>query len=128
MKRILYIEGDDEERESVSRALRNDGFEVFAVVSAHDALDSLSDGAEPPHLLIANVSTPQQRGVEELPNLRFKCRQARLVLITDPSHVGHYNDTLHDSEILYAAKPVTHEKLLAVLQSALSDSLEHHGP
>jgi len=106
---------DDEEliRKSLVRLLRDEGYDVDAVGSAAEVLDSVR--RDPPHALILDLRLPDGSGLDLLPRLKTMAPELRVVVITAFGDLPTAVEAMRQGATDFLKKPYEmHEMLLAV--------------
>lgn len=124
--RILLVDDDDELRELLAQALRQDGCQVDVASSGVDAL-RFADGA-PPHLLICDNRMPDMDGATLLANLRPRWPRVPTILIS--AHLDGRNAPV-ESWVVHMPKPFSPDDLLVrarelVRRCTDSGEAQHH--
>jgi CheY-like chemotaxis protein len=107
-QRILIVDDDHLMRFGLSRALSQRSFEVTTAASARQALRGL-DGSQP-DLCLINFHLPDGDGLDLMEEIRNRCPDAKIVLMTassisDLTVREHVNAAIAAGKCLFLAKP-----------------------
>ena len=114
---VLVVDDDRSVRESLSRALRLDGYEVELMASGGDALGYLAD--HEPDVVVMDVGMPGVDGLETCRLIRAKGDNVPILLLTARSGVSDRVAGLDAGADDYLMKPFALEELLARLRALL---------
>jgi len=106
---------DDEEliRKSLVRLLRDEGYDVDAVGTAAEVLESVR--RDPPHALILDLRLPDGSGLDLLPRLKVLAPELKVVVITAFGDLPTAVEAMRQGATDFLKKPYEmHEMLLAV--------------
>ena len=78
--KLLYIEDDDKQRESLAESLASRGFELTAVSSGKEGLERLSELA--PDVVLCDLNMPSMSGIEVLKSVHRENPNVPFVLLT----------------------------------------------
>ena len=117
---VLVVDDDRSVRESLSRALRLEGYEVVLVSSGGDALGYLADNQ--PDVVVMDVGMPGVDGLETCRLIRAKGDQVPILLLTARSGISDRVAGLDAGADDYLMKPFALEELLARLRALLRRS------
>ncbi len=105
MQRILVVDDNPDNREIMSAVLRHRGFEVVAAADAETALELAA--AEPPDLVLMDISLPRMSGYEAAQRLRARPETASVPVIAVSAHafeqMAYRGHGIFDA---YLSKPV----------------------
>jgi signal transduction histidine kinase/ActR/RegA family two-component response regulator len=120
--RILFAEDQESIRDVLTRTLTDEGFEVLAAESAHEAMQLLKEQLQPVDLLLTDVEMPHGDGKELCEFFHEWHPDAPVIFLT-----GHGDGVIdknfvedHDATIL--PKPVRKERLLSVIAERMQQS------
>jgi DNA-binding response OmpR family regulator len=115
LKRILVVEDDRDLRFVIRMILEHAGYEVAVARNGIAALESI--GAEPPDLIIADLTMPVMSGVELVDQLRANRATVSIpVVLLSGGQVD--SATLQRVEAI-VTKPFEPDHLLACIETAL---------
>jgi two-component system cell cycle sensor histidine kinase/response regulator CckA len=115
--RILVVDDDDAVRTVVSRALREEGYDVVAVGDGVAALDAVRTADLPYDLVVSNNHMPRMGGTELVAQLRRSHPQLPILHLDDLSR-SHQAELPADVPNL--AKPFSLETLVAGVERLLA--------
>ena len=119
MPRILIVEDNEENRDSLSRRLQRRGFEVIA---ANDGKDGITKAqSEKPDLILMDMNMPELDGWEATRRLKAAPETAGtpVIALTAYALSGDRERALEAGCADYHAKPVEFAKLLAQIEGIL---------
>lgn len=119
-KRILVVEDDEKSRRLLTDVLGYHGYEVAAVESGEEGLESVR--ARAPDAALLDIQLPGMSGFELLAALRALPAVARLPLLAVTASVMDHDRKriLAAGFDAYVAKPVNIRELLQTLESLLA--------
>ena len=120
MKRIAVIE-DNPDNRLLLRAILEDRYEISEFESGFEALTRLT--AQPPDLVLLDISLPRMDGTEVLKKIRAEPALAKLPVIALTAHAmsGDREKYLALGFDNYVAKPIVDESiLLGAIESSLN--------
>lgn len=124
-KRILIVDDDVDTRTMLSLRLQREGYEVSAVASGDEALESVRDEG-PPHLVLLDIMLPDRDGfavAEELRNLA----PLPIIFISALSDVERKVEGISLYAEDYVTKPFAFSELLARVRRVLSRTVTEAG-
>jgi DNA-binding NtrC family response regulator len=117
MARILIVEDDQSTRESLAKALIQDGFEVLSAASAAQALRLLErQGAE---LVLSDIRMPGIDGLELLQHVRAAQPDIPVLLVTAYASVDSAVEAMKRGAYDYLTKPINLDRLSLLIGKAL---------
>lgn len=121
MPKILIVEDNEENRDSLSRRLQRRGFEV---ITAGDGKTGLSTAqSEKPDLILMDMNMPELDGWEATRQLKAAPETKDIPVIALTAHAlsGDRERALEVGCADYHAKPVEFPKLLAEIETILQN-------
>lgn len=113
---VLVVDDEELTLRTISRALRQEGFEVFTAASGEDALRMLQH--EKPDLTLLDVVLPGIDGVEVLRRIR-QCNSAAIVVMMSAYHlVDRAVEAMKLGAYDYMVKPFHLDDMIATLHRA----------
>ncbi|HET9940999.1 MAG TPA: response regulator, partial [Candidatus Eisenbacteria bacterium] len=106
---------DDEEliRKSLTKLLRSEDYDVDAVGTAAEVLESVR--RDPPHVLVLDLRLPDGSGLDLLPRLKSMAPEMKVVVITAFGDLPTAVEAMRQGATDFLKKPYEmHEMLLAV--------------
>jgi len=106
---------DDEEliRKSLTKLLRSEDYDVDAVGTAAEVLESVR--RDPPHVLVLDLRLPDGSGLDLLPRLKSLAPEMKVVVITAFGDLPTAVEAMRQGATDFLKKPYEmHEMLLAV--------------
>ena len=122
MPKILIVEDEEMNRDSLSRLLRRRGFEV---VVAEDGLLGVSMAqTEQPDLILMDMSLPEIDGWEATRRIKSAAatRSIPVVALTAHAMASHRDEALAAGCDDYDTKPIELDRLLGKIQALLAPS------
>jgi CheY-like chemotaxis protein len=119
MPRILVVEDNEDNRDSLSRRLERRGFEVLM---AHDGKHGVAmAAAEKPDLILMDMNMPEMDGWEATRTIKAAPEAADVPVIALTAHAmtGDRERALESGCSDYHTKPVEFQKLLAQIETLL---------
>lgn len=117
MRRILVIEDDPIERESLVDILREEGYEVEGVGSGGEALSLLKDGEF--DLALLDNRLPDMEGIEILKTIKKILPSVEFIVITAYGTIEDAVRAMKMGAFHYITKPVNMEELLLLIERAI---------
>ena len=119
MARILVIEDNEENRDSLSRRLQRRGYEV--VVAADGRVGVASAKSEKPDLILMDMNMPEVDGWEATRQIKADAALAHVPVIALTAHAmtGDRERALGAGCTDYHTKPIEFPKLLTQIESLL---------
>jgi two-component system response regulator MprA len=122
---VLLAEDDRAVRESLTRALTLEGYEVIAVTNGALALDALRD--QSPDLVLLDVSMPHVDGLTVCRVLRAEHNQVPVLMLTARTETSDRVAGLDAGADDYLPKPFDLDELLARMRALLRRT-QYRGP
>jgi signal transduction histidine kinase len=117
-KRILVVEDDDGIRDSLREALQDAGYQAETACDGQQALDRLTDGSPPPHVVILDLVMPVLDG-----NRVYQAMQSNAALAQIPVIVSTSNPSRAPRGALMVPKPIRLDHLLETVASLSARSI-----
>ena len=115
--RILIVDDDAGQRSLLDSFLRGQGFEIIAVSSGEQALDTL--GKQDVAMIISDVRMPGISGLETLRRARKDHPTLPVLLVTAYADIRDAVGAMRDGAVNYLEKPIDLDELLASVRKAL---------
>ncbi len=121
MPRILVVEDNEENRDSLSRRLQRRGFEVL--LAADGKLGVAAAKAEKPDLVLMDMNMPEVDGWEATRQIKAEPDIANVPVIALTAHAmtGDREHALQAGCADYHTKPIDFPKLLAQIETLLHE-------
>lgn len=119
--RILVVDDETAVRESLSRSLRFEGYEVAVAEAGRPALECIRD--REPDAVVLDVMMPGMDGLEVCRTLRADGRLLPILMLTAKHNVGDRVAGLDAGADDYLVKPFALQELLARLRALLRRSV-----
>lgn len=116
MKRILIVEDDTVIRTELSTLLRNNGYEVFAVLDFSNVTDEVKKRS--PHLLLLDINLPLQDGYQICSNIRAFSNVPIIFVTSRNTDMDELNGIMSGADD-FVSKPYHISILLARIASLL---------
>jgi DNA-binding NtrC family response regulator len=119
--KILIVEDEDTLRESLTRVLSREGYEVDGVASSESAFQTIECGSY--DLIIADIILPGINGLELLKRCKANHPNLIVVIITAFASIETAVEAMRAGAYDYIVKPVVHDDLKAIIGKALKERL-----
>jgi len=122
MPRILVVEDNEENRDSLTRRLERRGFEVLAATDGKAGVEKAK--AEKPDLILMDMNMPEMDGWEATRQIKADPALAsvKVIALTAYAMGGDRERALEAGCTDYHAKPIEFPKLLAQIEQILQGS------
>ena len=122
MPKILIVEDDELNRDSLRRLLRRRGFEVLVAVDGNEAVEMAR--AEVPDLILMDMSLPVVDGWEATRRLKGdpQTRATPIIALTAHAMASDHDRALAAGCDAYDTKPIDLDRLLPKIQALLPAS------
>lgn len=117
--RILVVDDEPEVRGIMATALDRAGFAVDAVGSAGAARDAAA--AEPYHLLLVDLSLPDQSGIQLIRDLTAGESPPSVIIVTGNPSVASAAEGMQLGTRNYLTKPVSPQELVDAVTAVLAN-------
>jgi CheY-like chemotaxis protein len=119
MPRILIVEDNEENRDSLSRRLERRGFEVLMAVDGKAGVEKAK--SEKPDLILMDMNMPEMDGWEATRQIKAEPALAGVKVIALTAHAmgGDRERAIEAGCTDYHAKPIEFPKLLAQIEAIL---------
>ncbi len=120
--KILVVDDEADLRDVIKLQLEQRGLNVLEAVDGQNAIDILKSGDNMVNvgLILCDIRMPKVNGVECIRFLREQAPGIPVVVITGYPDSGLANDLMEKGVKEYLVKPVTKEKLLAVVEEQIA--------
>jgi two-component system response regulator MprA len=119
-RRVLVAEDDRAVRQSLERTLRLEGFDVAAVRTGSEAVDSCAEGL--PDLVILDIMMPDMDGLTACRTLRPRYPELSILMLTARHEIGDRVAGLEAGADDYLVKPYAGVELIARVRALLRRS------
>jgi CheY-like chemotaxis protein len=117
MPRILVVEDNEENRDSLTRRLQRRGFEVITAVDGNAGVATAR--SEKPDLVLMDMNMPGLDGWEATRQIKAELAQLPVIALTAHAMSGDRERALAVGCTDYHTKPIEFPKLLAQIESIL---------
>jgi DNA-binding response OmpR family regulator len=117
-ERILIVDDDAIERETLSRILELEGYQVTAVASGEEAIVSLR--LQPFDLMVVDLKMPGMGGMELLSRALDEFPKLRVIVLTAHGTLESVIEALRRRVHDYLLKPAQAEEIVESIRSALT--------
>jgi CheY-like chemotaxis protein len=119
MPRILVVEDNEDNRDSLSRRLERRGFEVLIATDGRHGVEMAA--AEKPDLILMDMNMPEMDGWEATRKIKATPDAAHVPVIALTAHAmtGDRERALESGCSDYHTKPVEFQKLIAQIETLL---------
>ncbi len=115
--KLLYIEDDDKQRESLAESLASRGFELTAVSSGKEGLERLSELA--PDVVLCDLNMPSMSGIEVLKSVHRENPNVPFVLLTAHPSIPEAVDAIEQGAYRFLIKPLSIDEVEITIRHAL---------
>ena len=115
--RILIVEDDDNIRETLSRILEQEGYEVDAAKNGQEAIQKSK--AKFFNLALLDIKLPDMEGTKLLTTINETLPKMIKIMLTGYPALENAVEALNQGADAYIIKPVKPEKLLALIKEKL---------
>jgi two-component system, cell cycle response regulator DivK len=126
MPKILIVEDNEENRDSLSRRLQRRGFEVILAEDGRNGLETAR--AELPDLILMDMNMPELDGWEATRQLKADAaiQHCPVIALTAHAMAGDRERALGIGCSDYHTKPVDFTRLLAQIETLLQQQTPNH--
>ncbi|HVP57132.1 MAG TPA: sigma-54 dependent transcriptional regulator, partial [bacterium] len=117
MAKVLVVDDQDTIRHFLSKALEDEGHEVFQAASGEQAMEYL--GKDHPDAAILDLKLPGMSGMDLLEKIKHIDKQTPVVMITAYGEISSAVKAIKLGAFDYLTKPVDIDRLLLTLKRAL---------
>lgn len=125
--RVCVVDDDAAVRDALRTILEDSGYEVAALGSSVEFLDSLSVGAEP-SCILSDVRMPEMSGLELLKTLSTRGIKSPIILITGFADVPMAVEAMKAGAADFIEKPFTADRITSAVSAALDRASNADGP
>ena len=118
MSKILVIDDDDSNRESLEMYFTEEGFDVITASTGAQGVNKYRDNAV--DAVILDIRLPDMEGFDVLDRLRAQNRDAKVIMITAFHDEKTINRAVERGSFAYIKKPIDLDDLDAVVRLALA--------
>jgi len=120
--KILVVDDEADVRDLIKLQLEEKGLNTLEAVDGQNAIDILKSGDNMVNvgLILCDIRMPKVNGVECIRFLREQAPGIPVVVITGYPDSGLATDLMEKGVKEYLVKPVTKEKLLAVVEEQIA--------
>lgn len=115
--KLLYIEDDPEQRDSLAASLRERGFEVDTAASGEDGLERLKDGHY--ELVLCDLNMPGMNGLAVLAAVQRQAPDLPFVLLTAHPSIPLAVQAITEGAQRFLIKPVAVDEMEITVHQAL---------
>ena len=119
-ERILLVEDNKLTNAIATRLLTENGYSVFSVESADEALAIFERESGNFHLVLSDVVLPNQSGVELVSQLLALKPELRVILNSGYADEKSFRSVIHQKGYPFLEKPYTARKLLEVVRNVMA--------
>lgn len=118
-KRILIVDDDEMVLMALNELLKPEGYEIDSVGNARDALTKIEENRY--DLLMLDIIMPEMSGLElcKIIRKRDECAEIPIVFLTAKSREEDRVLGLEAGANLFLSKPISPDKLLAIVSETL---------
>ncbi len=114
--RVLIVDDEKLIRDSLSRYLRAEGFEVVTAENGRQALELLNLRWVP--VVVTDIMMPEMDGLELLQHIKRDYPKTEVIILSGHGQMQHAIDALRHEAYDYLQKPIDFDELLIVLERA----------
>lgn len=116
---ILLVDDDSIVREIASEILTMQGYHVIEAPNGHEALQRMSNGNGPIHLLLTDIMMPGMNGRELAERLLVKQPTLRVVFMSGYNEDDLLRKGISSRSVTFVAKPFTIQSLSSAVKAVL---------
>ncbi|MGA6827105.1 response regulator [Nitrospira sp. NS4] len=116
---ILLVDDDSIVREIASEILTMQGYHVIEAPNGHEALQRMSNGNGPIHLLLTDIMMPGMNGRELAEQLIVKQPTLRVVFMSGYNEDDLLRKGISSRSVTFVAKPFTIQSLSSAVKAVL---------
>ena len=124
LSRILVVEPDSVQREKLTNELRDEGYEVMGVETAHEAFAHVKQ--ESFGLAIIELRLPDTNGIQLLEDIRNLARGIRVIIHTEYSSLDSAKDAVNLGAFAYIEKEQRPGELVRQVDRAMRSQLNQY--
>jgi two-component system nitrogen regulation response regulator NtrX len=113
---ILIIDDEASIRQSLSGALKDEGYRVSVAASGREGLDSIR--AERPDVVLLDIWMPEMDGIETLKQLKSEWPDQLVLMMSGHGNIETAVKAVKAGAFDFIEKPLSLERLLVLLQNA----------
>jgi DNA-binding NtrC family response regulator len=121
-ERILLVEDEEDVREFLTRALRENGYVAFAAANAKEALDIFEREKEYLHLVLTDVVLPDLSGLELVDQLLSRNPQLLVLMSSGYTDDKSQWPVIRERGFPFLQKPYALADLLRVIREVIKPS------
>lgn len=116
---ILLVDDDSIVREIASEILTMQGYHVIEAPNGHEALQRMSNGNGPIHLLLTDIMMPGMNGRELAEQLIVRQPTLRVVFMSGYNEDDLLRKGISSRSVTFVAKPFTIQSLSSAVKAVL---------
>lgn len=116
--KILVVDDEIDEVESLSRGLRSKGYQVLQALNGQEALNHIHNDSAGIDLVITDYAMPVMNGMELLRDIRKNHGNLPIIMMTAYGKKDLILDALRNHCDCFIEKPFTLEQLLREIQTS----------
>ena len=116
-KKLLIVEDEETLRESLTRVLTQEGYEVDGVSSSEAALETIAE--KDYKLIITDIILPGINGMQLLKRCKEKNPGLKVIIITAFASIETAVEAIRTGAFDYLVKPIQHQEIKEVIKKAL---------
>jgi len=115
--RVLVVDDEEFERETLGEMLRREGYEVEEAADGLEALEKLKRSMF--HVVVADIKMPRMDGMELLREIIRRGMETKVILITGYADLRDAVEAMSMGAFYYLEKPVKDEQLKGLVRRAV---------
>lgn len=117
---VFIVDDDSSVRRSVTRIVRQAGFEVRGFASAEEFLAARLESAEPPACLVLDLRMPGIGGLELQRELAADPAPCPVIFISGNGDIPATVQAMKQGAVTFLSKPFDHDELLQAIHEAVT--------
>ncbi len=116
-RKALIVEDDPAMSLILSEYLSDEGLDIHAVTSGHEAVDSIK--GDQPAVILLDLNLPDVDGIEFIQDIHRICKSCEVIVVTGEKAADSATRALQYGARDYLVKPVEKERLTTTVKNAL---------
>lgn len=117
---ILVVDDEKVQIETLRRALRSKGYQVFEALNAIEALDQLESMTYRIDMVLTDYIMPGKDGIELLKKIRKKCGELPVIIMTAYGEKAMLIDAIRNRCDGFIEKPFNVDQLINEIQRVMN--------
>lgn len=127
IKPVWIVDDDRSIRWVLEKALTRENIPFKSFASATEAMSALSQGAEPPQVLMSDIRMPGQSGLDLLQEVKVRFPAVPVIIITAYSDLESAVAAFQGGAFEYLPKPFDVDQAIELIRRAIDESMHQGG-